>query len=160
MEVKQSPPVALRGGWLPQLPPKIDSLEETWAYIQAIDFTTARRKLMKPRFGTPLPEEVVDHCVADYQRFLYLIRKYDAILSPTLDIDIVWHEHIMDTKPYFRDTAAIFGRYLHHEPNRSEGGRTPELQVTFNRTGDLWSEEFGEDLATYFGDEPGEDEEG
>ena len=31
-------------------------------------------------------------------------------------VDLVWHEHILDTRVYMIDCTALFGRYLHHYP--------------------------------------------
>jgi hypothetical protein len=134
-------------------PNRLETLEQAWDYIQAIDMSLPRRKLLQPRWGRPIPEQVVDHALGDYRRFLFLMRKYEGqALSPTLDIDLLWHEHILDTKPYFQDTARIFGRYLHHEPGRAPTGmRTPDLEKSFRRTCELYRQEFGQELQTYFG---------
>jgi hypothetical protein len=143
-----------------RLPDKLETLEEAWEYIQRIDLSLFRTKLLNPRWGRPIPEPVVDHAIGDYRRFLFLMRKYEGEpLSPTLDIDIVWHEHILDTKPYFRDTASIFGYYVHHEPGRTPGARSPELESSFKRTYELYQQEFGEKLRTYFGQPPALEEE-
>jgi hypothetical protein len=139
---------------------QVGTLEEAWNYIQAIDLSLFRTKLLKPRWGRPIPEQVLDHAINDYRRFLFLMRKYPREpLSPTLDIDLVWHEHILDTRPYFQDTERIFGRYIHHEPGRTPGKRSPELERSFGRTCELYREEFKEELQTFFGQpqDPGEE---
>jgi hypothetical protein len=144
------------------LPARLETLEEALDYIQNIDLSLQWRHLVNPRWGTPVPEHVADKAVRDYRRFLFLMRKYEVSLAPTLDIDLVWHEHILDTIPYTRDTAAVFGRYVHHAPSREEGGkRSPELQNLLARTCELYLQEYGEKLQTYFGhahahDEPGQ----
>jgi hypothetical protein len=138
----------------------LETLDETWNYIQAMDMSHFRRKLVQPRWGRPIPEKVVDHAIEDYRRFLFLLRKYAGeALSPTLDIDLLWHEHILDTQPYFEDTARIFGRYIHHEPGRTPGERSPDLQRSFRRTCELYRQEFGEDLQTFFDHLPALEEE-
>ena len=142
---------------------RLETLEEARDYIQAIDMSLPRRKLLKPRWGRPVPEQVLDHAIGDYRRFLFLLRKYEGgALSPTLDIDLLWHEHILDTKPYFQDTAKIFGYYLHHEPGREPtGARTPDLEKSFRRTCELYRQEFGQNLQTFFGQPaPSENEQG
>ncbi len=141
------------------LPPMIDSLEEAWTYIEAIDLSNVHRKLVHPRWGKALPDMVVEHAIRDYRRFLFLMRKYRGRpFSPTLDIDLVWHEHILDTLPYFHDTAAIFGRYLHHQPSKpGQGDDGPPLREGMDNTNRLYAQEFGEDLQTYFGNEGRDD---
>lgn len=55
--------------------------------------------------------------VERYKNFLRLRLKYwPKILSPTLDIDLVWHSHILHTEFYTNDCKKIFGDYLHHVP--------------------------------------------
>ena len=135
-----------------RLPAKLETVEEAWDYIQAIDMSLFRTKLHEPRWGRPIPQHVLDHAIQDYQRFLFLMRKYPGEpLSPTLDIDLIWHEHILDSMPYFQDTARIFGHYVHHEPGRTPGERTPDLEKSFLRTCELYRKEFGEELQTFFG---------
>lgn len=132
---------------------RLEALEEVWEYIQRIDLSFFRTKLLQPRWGQPMPEKVVDHAISDYRRFLFLMRKYeDERLGPTHDIDVIWHEHILDTKPYFRDTAKLFGHYKHHAPDRtSPGERDPEVADPLQRSCELYQREFGEKLQTYFG---------
>jgi hypothetical protein len=133
-------------------PNQIATLDEAWDYIQAIDLSLFRTRLLNPRWGKPIPEQVVDHAIRDYRRFIFLMRKYPGeSLSPTLDIDLIWHEHILDTRPYFQDTARIFGHYVHHEPGRTPGKRSPDLEKSFRRTCELYTTEFNEDLQTFFG---------
>jgi hypothetical protein len=30
--------------------------------------------------------------------------------------DLIWHEHMLDTKRYAQDCGRLFGRFLHHVP--------------------------------------------
>ena len=137
-------------------PARDEALKESWAYIKDLDLSLPRRKLLQPRWGRPLPVLVVEHAIYDYRRFLFLLRKYGGeTLAPTLDMDLVWHEHILDTEPYFADTARIFGHYLHHEPGREPtGARTPKLNRSFRRTCELYWQEYGTELRTFFGPVP------
>jgi hypothetical protein len=141
------------------LPPKIESLDEAWTFIEALDLSNARNKLSHPRWGKPLPDKVIDHAERDYRRFLFLMRKYPGLpFSPTLDIDLVWHEHVLDTIPYFRETAAIFGHYLHHLPSKPDDGEDgPPLAEGTQNTYRLYAEEFGDVLQTYFRGKEGGD---
>mmetsp|Transcript_110947 Transcript_110947/g.353758 ORF Transcript_110947/g.353758 Transcript_110947/m.353758 type:complete len:258 (-) Transcript_110947:43-816(-) len=69
-------------------------------------------------------EERVDGAITEYLRFLQLLAdapSQDLIASS--DVDLVWHEHIMDTLNYAADCRRIFGHFLHHRR-----ARTPEEQ--------------------------------
>ena len=61
--------------------------------------------------------ETADKAEAKYKKWLFLKLKYENVLiPPPKDIDTFWHGHILDTQAYMRDTAAIFGQYVHHYP--------------------------------------------
>jgi len=89
------------------------------------------------------PEEEAFEAVKRYKRFLLLVLRYpQETLAPAPDIDEAWHAHILFTRKYFRDTAAIFGGYLHHDPaGEGEGERMKEAQA---RAADLYELEFNE----------------
>src|SRR4051812_20170867 len=68
----------------------------------------------------------------NYARWLALKACYPRIvLSPTSEIDAVWHAHILHTKKYMQDCARLFGGYLHHTPrgrvSTAAARRTREL---------------------------------
>lgn len=55
--------------------------------------------------------------IAEYRRMLYLIQKFpEAPVVPSKLVDLVWHEHILDTQQYKQDSQRMFGRYIHHAP--------------------------------------------
>ena len=64
---------------------QLETLDETWDYIRAIDMSYIRGKLVQPRWGRPIPEKVADHAIEDYRRFLFLLRKY-AGETPLADL--------------------------------------------------------------------------
>ena len=50
-----------------------------------------------------------------YRRFLELHKSHPGkTLVPMMDIDLMWHAHMGDSKAYARDTIASFGRLLSH----------------------------------------------
>lgn len=55
----------------------------------------------------------------DYRLFLFECRTAKE-LTPSPDVDELWHAHILHTKDYVRDCQAYFGRYLHHEPQAAK----------------------------------------
>jgi len=63
-------------------------------------------------------EVTVRAAIAEYRRMLHLIQKFpDAPVVPSKRVDIVWHEHILDTQQYKQDSQRMFGRYIHHKPS-------------------------------------------
>lgn len=81
-----------------------------------------------------------------YRRFLQLRVLYPTTsLVPTLDIDEVWHAHILDTRAYAEDCERLFGGFMHHAP-AWDGENRVELEIAFAATQGLWMDVFGEDL--------------
>jgi len=126
---------------------RIAGLEAVSDYINRMDLAWLKQKLTLPpswggRSWTP---ERAGAAVAKYKKWLFLQRKYEDVpLSPGppgYDLDIVWHYHVLDTEAYIRDTAHIFGQYLHHPPDfGSMGNDMPQY------TRRLFRDEYGEEL--------------
>jgi len=56
--------------------------------------------------------------IEEYKRMLLLMQKHpDQPAVPSKLVDLVWHEHILDTEKYKRDTLRMFGHYVHHAPS-------------------------------------------
>lgn len=52
-----------------------------------------------------------------YKRFLqerFLNPK--KCIVPVYEVDIFWHQHIINTEKYSKDCQNVFGKYLHHAP--------------------------------------------
>lgn len=54
-----------------------------------------------------------------YAKFMVLLSKSKRRLSPPLDVDAIWHEHILDTTSYRTFCTKHFGRMLEHT-NRAQ----------------------------------------
>jgi hypothetical protein len=63
--------------------------------------------------------EETEEAEADYRRFLYLMYRYPTeIMVPwSINLDLFWHGHILDTEKYSKDCQRIFGKFIHHDPN-------------------------------------------
>jgi hypothetical protein len=84
--------------------------------IAALDLAPVRRKAMKRhRWSKPKARSLE----ADYRDFLILIAENGGkTISPwTDDLDLFWHEHILDTARYAKDCRWIFGRFIQHDPH-------------------------------------------
>lgn len=53
----------------------------------------------------------------EYRKFLTLTLEGEGkITSPSRNIDMIWHHHILDTEKYYYDMNQIFGHIIHHFP--------------------------------------------
>lgn len=63
----------------------------------------------------------------EYRDFLILLAENDRTISPwSDDLDLFWHEHILDTKRYAQDCNTIFGHIIQHDPHIE---KNPDLQA-------------------------------
>lgn len=92
--------------------------------------------------------EELELAIQYYKNFLYLNKKYlniVPIIVPSLEVDEIWHHHILDTRQYYFDCMNIFGYYFHHYPYF--GMRSNEDQVNlvncFEISQAIYAHEFG-----------------
>lgn len=115
-------------------------------YINSIDFTGVIDRMVK-RKGW-LRKDANLACRL-YRNYLFLMKKYgqEYVLPPSQDIDDFWHNHILDTEKYQTDCQAIFGKFLHHDPDLKQlSGSSAKAKSAFSVMLDLYSREFGETL--------------
>jgi hypothetical protein len=59
----------------------------------------------------------VREAIEEYRRVLLLMQKFpDAPVVPSKKVDLIWHNHILDTKTYRDDMQRMMGKYIHHAP--------------------------------------------
>jgi len=75
-----------------------------------------------------------------YFGFLELARENPRILLvPTLDIDLIWHAHMLSPGDYRSDCDVVLGKLLKHNDNVPAG----ELGSSFQHTQQLWEKKHG-----------------
>jgi len=138
--------------------PEVDSkeIETAMSLINSIDLTMVKTKLMDEEEGQGWDEEYTNYVEQRYKRYLcmiYITPKGSVV--PTKDIDLFWHQHILDTRAYAKDCQHIFGKFLHHFPYFGMRGEqdAQDLLDSFEETKFLHKQLFGEDYAIdYNGD--------
>ncbi|GAA2816370.1 hypothetical protein EDC40_10983 [Aminobacter aminovorans] len=84
--------------------------------------------------------------IDQYRRFIYLVCISDDMLSPSPDVDKVWHLHLTYTKDYWkRFCDETLAQEVHHYPSRGASEGQGVLRDAYARTLELLSAEFGED---------------
>lgn len=82
-----------------------------------LDLAPIAYQLMQPQAGAYWTKPQVVKAIAEYLAFLYLSNRYPHLqLAPSLEIDRVWHCHILDTQKYAEDCQLLFGYMIHHFP--------------------------------------------
>ena len=90
-----------------------------------------------PRIVT---DEWIDRAITRYGQFLDLARRDPgATLVPTLDIDLIWHVHMLSPRDYRDDCEQMLGRLLTHDDQKSD----KELAGAFEATSEMWAAAHG-----------------
>lgn len=83
----------------------------------AVDLGYVERALIEREGHTA---ESAAECVRQYRVMLALRAALpDQPLVPTVAADAAWHHHMLHSRRYMADSGALFGQYLHHEPEAS-----------------------------------------
>lgn len=137
------------------------TIEGTLRRIDALNLDPILSKLVQPEPDVEgVSEAQAMRAVMKYRRFLKLIVMHPGVtIVPSREVDEVWHNHILDTRKYADDCAAVFGFFLHHFPYLGMRGEADERswRASFARTCELYKEHFGEefrDLASVSGQLP------
>lgn len=115
--------------------------------VTELDLEQIKVKLMHKQSGEGWTRAKADEVEVEYRRFLYLNKKYpNEQISPSVEVDVFWHYHILDTMKYARDCDQVFGYFLHHFPYIGLGEESTEedrLELG-QRTEHLYAREFGQ----------------
>tara|TARA_R110002124_G_scaffold286753_2_gene468572 strand:- start:1150 stop:1587 length:438 start_codon:yes stop_codon:yes gene_type:complete len=114
-------------------------------FLDSLDLSDIKNKFVYKYKWTKVEAQ---ECEKLYKNYLYLSYKYfkKNKLVPTNEVDLFWHEHILDTNKYINDCNSLFGEYLHHYPSYSFGKKNknnPNHQSLFNNTQELHKKNFG-----------------
>ena len=123
--------------------------------ISSIDLSMVKQKLMDKEEGQGWTQEYTDYVERRYRRYLCMLDVSptgDAV--PTRDIDLFWHQHILDTRAYAKDCKRVFGKFIHHFPYFGMRGDedAKNLQDSFEATKILYANLFGEDYCVISND--------
>lgn len=137
----------------PIVPKKI--LRDIAEKVSTIDLSMVKLKLMDEDEGQGWPDEYATHVEKQYRRYLCMLRlspKGHAV--PTRDIDLFWHQHILDTRAYAQDCQRVFGEFVHHFPYFGMRGEedAQNLHDSFDETKALYFELFAEDYCEPYAD--------
>eukprot|EP01017_Pseudomicrothorax_dubius_P010420 TRINITY_DN13725_c0_g1_i2.p1 TRINITY_DN13725_c0_g1~~TRINITY_DN13725_c0_g1_i2.p1 ORF type:complete len:571 (+),score=106.88 TRINITY_DN13725_c0_g1_i2:70-1782(+) len=116
-------------------------LREAWDKIMnKIFFPPALGDILqREQLITP---EVAGLWMLEYRKFLLMAFCSSEMVSPSPEVDEVWHLHMVLSPDYRKMCSEMFGRYLNHNP--SEGGPTEDEKYDkfYVKTLDLYSKLF------------------
>ncbi len=84
--------------------------------------------------------------IYEYKKFIFLICHYDQPLTPSDQVDQVWHLHLLYTKNYWIDFCQkTLKKQIHHQP--TEGGRAEreKFAIWYEQTKLYYRDAFGQE---------------
>ncbi|REF26092.1 uncharacterized protein DUF1399 [Xenorhabdus cabanillasii] len=123
--------------------------------MESVNFENIIKKITKkhPNIARVWTEEGARDAVEQYKKFMFIVYKYengDAYIAPSIEVDEIWHHHILDTKNYKKDCENIFGYFVHHfsyfPSSKNEEDTFKSMNNHFMKTQELYFKEFGEHM--------------
>lgn len=113
--------------------------------VDRLDLERFVAKLQRDHGHHIRDEAMARAAVEEYRRMLQLIQRFpERPVVPSKLVDLVWHEHILDTARYKRDCLRMFGRYVHHNPSFGGEEEKAELEAQQGEMFRLYQETFHE----------------
>jgi len=121
---------------------------ELWRRIQAHEFDKADVEFP---FSMRLAEEngwtddFAQHAIREYRRFVFLACIADHEVTPSDEVDQVWHLHLAYTRDYWeRFCGEVLRRPLHHRPTEGGIAEQSRYEANYLQTLALYQETFAE----------------
>lgn len=90
-----------------------------------------------------MPVEVARQAVTEYAKFIYLMQFTKASLTPSDEVDLVWHFHMANSKSYHAMGKEIFGKFIHHNPTQGGEQENQKFNEWYNYTLFLYEKVLG-----------------
>ena len=118
-----------------------------WAKLAAFDLDAASVTLP---FSKRLQRETgwsrafTLRAMAEYKKFVFLARVAGHEVTPSQEVDAVWHLHLIYTRSYWDEMCAnILKRALHHGPTKGGAVEDQRFEAQYQRTLDSYQQFFG-----------------
>ncbi len=86
-----------------------------------------------------------ERVVSEYRRFLFLAMNAGHVVTPSEEVDEVWHLHLVYTRSYWHDLCQeTLGRPLHHQPTKGGPLEAAKFRGLYQQTLESYERFFGE----------------
>lgn len=121
---------------------------ELWVKIKAFELDDPDATLT---FSERLAREndwTIDYalrCIEEYKKFMFLICISDHPLTPSDQVDQVWHLHLLYTQSYWIHFCGnLLGRPIHHGPTKGGNDEQVKFCDWYEKTKELYAVTFQE----------------
>lgn len=119
---------------------------EIWGNIADFDFDDAAQPgyfVGKLAHDNGWSGEYAERVFDEYRRYLYLACMADHVVVPSDQVDMAWHQHLLDTEQYWGVfCSSVLNRPLHHRPNKGGHAGQAVHQALYDRTLRTYAETF------------------
>jgi hypothetical protein len=96
--------------------------------------------------GNAWPQVFADRVIEEYRRFVYMACVSEHEVTPSDEVDQVWHLHLSYSRNYWEEFCPnVLRRPLHHGPTAGGAAEDARHLENYRRTLALYSELFNED---------------
>ncbi|VAW87264.1 hypothetical protein MNBD_GAMMA16-366 [hydrothermal vent metagenome] len=89
--------------------------------------------------------EYCSRCILEYRKFVYLAMISEQEVTPSDEVDQVWHLHLLYTKSYWSELCQnTLSTSLHHMPTNGGNIESMRFEEQYQYTLDKYLETFGE----------------
>ena len=114
--------------------------QELWRRLEGYEFDGPGAKLpfcARLARDNGWSENFTNRAIVEYKRFAFLAVAAGHPVTPSDQVDQVWHQHLLYTETYWGEFCGhVLGKKLHHGPTRggvAEGQKIRELVCTDTR---------------------------
>jgi len=119
--------------------------QELWNRILTFDFDYPHSeygfttRLAKENFWT---KKFTTDAILEYKKFMFLAAISNTMVSPSETVDVVWHQHLIFTKSYYK-FCEILGKQIQHIPSTRNKEDFEKFKQAKEQTKILYEKEFG-----------------
>lgn len=116
-----------------------------WEKIDQFDFDQPRAeysfsvRLASENYWT---DDFTKKAILEYKKFMYLAAVYDAMVSPSAIVDVVWHQHLIFTQSY-QEFCSLLRKQIQHIPSTHNKEDAEKFFRAKERTKKFYLDEFG-----------------
>lgn len=90
------------------------------------------------------PAAYARRAIEEYRRFVFLVSISSQQLTPSDEVDQVWHLHLLYTESYWQEMCeCILGFALHHKPTKGGSSEQQRFAEQYRNTLTLYEATFG-----------------
>lgn len=110
-----------------------------------VDFSFSKRLQRENGWSAGFAERAI----GEYKKFMFLICVSGEALTPSDEVDQVWHLHLLYTRSYWEDFCGkVLGRTIHHGPTKGGVAEADKFEDWYARTKQWYRKKFEQEPPT------------